>query len=291
MQKFIILCMVIVFLVPIVAEVKISIVSDKKVYQANEKITLSVKIEKTELEADADIVWDTYLFFRDSRNMPLYITPEGNKVNPEVLGMLPAEIYLQPKHWKHSDRVSMFVCACLPNTQKVIATAHTTFVIQVAPEAGPMPQLPSGAQLVLIQELSEANDRYSDYKQFDSRWKNITMGSSNGTTIGRSGCAITSAGNLIGKTPDAINKELQSNGGYSGNAIMWNKVSGLSYYGSGSISDSIFSSYHVIGDVGGHFVVLTGISSSGSYNSKDPGKSYNPVYTKSQVYSVRLYRK
>jgi len=205
--------------------------------------------------------------------------------------MLPAELTLKPTFWKQREAVVLHVYACAPNTQNVIATACTKFGIN-PPYETPQYPLPMTAQLRLVQQLSPESSRgYTDYKQFNSSWKSTTMGASNGTTIGASGCAITSVGNIRGVTPVTINSELQQDGGYSGNSLYWGKVRGLSFKGNSSISDSLFSSYHVVADVGGHWVLLTGVSSPGSYSSHDPGKSYNPTYSSSQIYSVRLYYK
>ncbi|HOH75429.1 MAG TPA: hypothetical protein PKW38_06620, partial [Paludibacteraceae bacterium] len=58
-----------------------------------------------------------------------------------------------------------------------------------------------------------------------------------------------------------------------------------------TIKDGLFKNYHVIANLGGHFVLLTGVKSSGQYYSHDPGKSRNPVYSKSQIKKVVLYKK
>jgi len=286
MKQISIAMLLIALLMPIMAEMNIVLTPAKRVFAADETIIIKVDIQNHE----EDVTWDTYLFFKDSRNTPFYITVGGTRVAPTVLGMLPPELRLKSSYWHHEEKIQLFVCLCVPNTEKVITTARTTFEINGC-ELKKHP-LPIAAELLLDQKVSEQTSRwYSDYKQFDSSWKNTTMGQNNGTTIGKSGCAISSIGNIRGITPSSINSELQSDGGYSGNSVMWSKARGLSYKGNGSISDSLFSSYHVIGDVGGHFVLLTGVESSGRYTSHDPGKSSNPVYSSSQVYSVRLYYK
>lgn len=286
MQKFIICMLCFALLAPVMAEMTVTLTPAKKYFEANENVVIKVNIQ----DREEDSVWDTYLFFKDSRNTPFYITVGSTEVTPTVLGMLPPEIHLKPTYWHQEDKVQLFVCLCVPNTEKIITIARTTFEIG-ANEAKKYP-LPVSSQLTLVQKISETPSRgYTNYKQFDSSWKNTTMGQSNGTTIGKSGCAISSIGNIRGITPATINSELQSDGGYSGNAVYWGKVRNLSYKGSGSISDSLFNSYHVIGDVGGHYVLLTGVVSSGSYSSHDPGKSSNPTYSSSQIYSVRLYYK
>jgi len=283
MKNTILVLFLIALLCPSFAELQITLTPTKKYFAANETVVIKVDVGNRE----EDMAWDTYLMYRDSRNTPFYITPDGTSLEPKVLGMLPPEIELKPAYWHQPERVQLFVCLCLPNTEKVIGMGRTFFEVGPAePEKRP---LPVAHQLLLVQEVANDTTRYTDYKQFDSSWKNTTMGQSNGTTIGASGCAITSVGNIRGITPPTINSELKSDGGYSGNYIIWSKVRGLSYKGSDEISDSLFSSYHVIADVGGHFVLLTGVQSTGKYYSKDPGKSSNPVYSSSQIYSVRLY--
>ena len=268
------------------ADFSVSLEPTQKVFQSNEIVTLKAKYETRQ----EDAVWDTYLYFTDSRNTPIYIGLQGNSLSPEKLGMLPPEIRLRPHSWKKDEVTHVFLYLCKVNTHQVLAIAHAVVRIEAVPSQI-KPLLPSGAQLLFIQEFmkEEEKDRYTDYKQFDSQWKNTAMGQYNGTTIGSSGCAISSAGNIRGATPATINTELKADGGYSGNSIIWGKVRGLSYKGAGTISDTLFSSYHVIADLGGHFVLLTGCAGTEKYYSKDPGKSSNPIYTRSQVHSVRLY--
>jgi len=268
------------------ADFSLRIQADKQNYEPGETITL-----KTSFQPKADMeVWDTYLFFSDSKQNITYIIVTENTLTPTPLGMLPPVIQLKPSNWKRDEVVRFFLCICKPNTEEVLATASAmvkidgTHILQT-------PALPVAPQLLMIQEIcNEPTDRYTDYKQFDSRWKDELL-NQGPKTIGQIGCAMTSAGNIIGWNPSDLNKYLKNNGGYSGNLLIWSGIPNVSYKGSGSISDSLFNSYHVIADVGGHFVLLTGTAGSGQYNSKDPGKSSNPVYSSSQIYSVRLYYK
>jgi hypothetical protein len=262
--------------------------AEKPVYTADETIVLTTSYK----EQAEDAVWGTYLFFMDGGRSPKYIVVgEENKLAPEALGMLPEKISLKTKNWRGMEEVRFFLCLCEEGTEKVLATASARVKI-VAKPAPHHKGLPVAGQLLLVQEVASAEESavrgYTDYKQFDSRWKNDPLGTS---TIGAIGCAMTSAGNIISCTPRDLNNYLKSHGGYSGNLIIWSAVPGISYYGSGSISDGLFGSYHVIGCLGGHFILLTGVKSSGQYYSHDPGKSSNPVYSASQIKSVRLYRK
>ena len=262
--------------------------AEKPVYTADETIVLTTSYK----EQAEDAVWDTYLFFMDGGRSPKYIVVgEENKLAPEALGMLPEKISLKATNWRAMEEVRFFLCLCEEGTEKVLATASARVKI-VAKPAPHHKGLPVAGQLLLIQEVASAEESavrgYTDYKQWDSRWKNDIMGTK---TIGQVGCAMTSCANIICWTPRDLNNYLRSNGGYTGNCIYWGKVPGISFVSFGSISDGLFNNYHVIGEVGGHYVLLTGIKSSGQYYSHDPGKNYNPVFSSGQIYSVVLYRK
>lgn len=270
-------------------DVSVSLSAEKNSYNAQQVISIQSNLQ---MDRSDEQVWDTYLYYVDSRNTPIYITTGGNSLQPKALGMLSPTIQLQAANWSKDDKVTVHVCLCEYGTEKVFSKSQVEFEVK----AGKVEQqaMPRGAELRLVQETHHINSRslgqrYSDYKQFDSRWKYEKMGSS--TTIGKSGCAMTSAGNIIGWNPHDLNNHLMSKGGYSGNLIIWSSVPYVSYAGQGSISDSLFSSYHVVGYVGGHFVLLTGAAGGGKYYSHDPGKSSNPVYSSSQIYSVRKFRK
>lgn len=263
----------------------LNITTDNSVRSAN-KVVINVDY-KAEHEDD---VWDTYLYFQDSRKTPVYVTVDGNSLDPQPLGMLPPTLELEASHWSQNETVEVHVVLCEYGTDKVLL--HASTVVEVAATQEARSALPRAPKLSLNQETQTQSESrwYSDYKQFDSRWKYDRMGASGGTTIGKSGCAMSAAANIIRTTPQSLNNTLRSNGGYSGNYIIWSKVPGTSYYGSSSMSSSLFGSYHVIANVGGHFVLLTGASGSG-FSSHDPGKSSNPVYSFSQIRDVRLYRK
>ena len=291
MRNFLILIVLLVIVSAISAEYSLTITPKKKIFAPGEVVELAADFKLSKGDSE---LWDTYLFFMDSHKIPRYIIVVRNTLKPTPLGMLPKKIKLLPVHWYRSDRVRLFLCICKPNTQKMLAITSTSIIIQGRPDKK-RPQLPESCQLRLIQALeTKSNTRssrsYTDYKQFDSRWKNELL--NNGPkTIGQIGCAMSAAGNIISWTPSNLNTYLKNNGGYSGNLIIWSKVPGISYKGSGSISASLFNSYHVIGYVGGHFVLLTSQASPGHYYSHDPGKSSNPIYSSGQIYSVKLYYK
>jgi hypothetical protein len=260
-------------------------------FQASD--TISVQVEDNMKE---DMVWDTYLYFRDWRQTPVYITYDSNSLTPKPLQMLPREIRLKPVYWSKSGMVELHLVLCKPDTQNVLAYGKLAFKIISQELLGKRSCLPSSAQLQFVPETADVQDtatreRYTDYKQWDGRWANDKLGFSE-RTIRQAGCAISSAGNIIGWTPRDINEHLKKNGGYvNGNLLVWSKVPHVRFHSWTSMADSHFQSYHVIADLGGHFVLLTGLAGAGKYHSHDPGKNYNPVYSKDQIRSVRLYNK
>lgn len=72
------------------------------------------------------------------------------------------------------------------------------------------------------------------FSQKDKRWSGKKLGTCN-TTIGTSGCFITSLAMLDGRTPDVINDLLKNNGGYSGGCNLLSdkaaQILGLQYLG------------------------------------------------------------
>jgi hypothetical protein len=283
------------------ADFKLMIKPEKPVYKADETIVLNISYEEEEVNQ----VWDTYLFFMDQTKIARYIIIDGNNsLEAKPLGMLPKTIELKPKYWLGTSNLRLFLCLCKEGTQKIFATATARLTIIGKPHGhsheealGDFPSnhpLPVAPQLLLVQEIAAEGEcearGYTDYKQFDSRWKNEIL-SAGPYTIGQIGCAMSCAANIINWTPSALNQTLKSNGGYSGNLIIWGKVPGISFVRFDSIRDSLFNEFHVIANLGGHFVLLTGIKSSGNYYSHDPGRSSNPVYSTSQIQSVVLYRK
>jgi hypothetical protein len=264
------------------ADMALTMKAEKPVYSADETIVLTTSFKAPEENA----VWDTYLFFMDWSRSPKYIVVgKENKLAPETLGMLPEKIELKATNWRSIEEVRFFLCLCEEGTEKILATASARVKI-VAKPAPHHKGLPVAGQLLLIQEVASAQESavrgYTDYKQFDPRWKDV---------LGKNGSAITSIANMICKTPLEVINYLKNNGDYNENYIYWGKVPGVSFVSFGSISDRLFNSYHVIGYVGGHYVLLTGIKSPGQYYSHDPQKNENPIYSSSQIYSVVLYRK
>ncbi|WP_372368433.1 hypothetical protein [Candidatus Uabimicrobium sp. HlEnr_7] len=229
-------------------------------------------------------VWDTYMYYTIDNNR-YYITLNGNSTERQVLGMLPQQIELSAQNWA-SKTLRVTVEIYKSNSNDLLATSQCESAIlsrkNIANE---------NPQIQFVQKFSDEKSRwYTNYKQFDSKWKYDKMGQYGGTTIGKDGCAMSSAANIINWTPRDLNSRLKGNGGYQNNLIIWTKVPYLSYAGKKSLSSSLFSSYHVIAYVGGHFVLLTG-AKSGGYGSHDPGKSSNPVYSPGQIYSTRCYSK
>ena len=129
--------------------------------------------------------------------------------------------------------------------------------------------------------VSAAED-YRAWKQSDSRWGSIKMGSTS-ITIGSEGCLVTAVTKLIIQagfrdpasfTVATLANWLNSNDGYDGNALKWAKpsqcVSGFKYHGSlasgsfesadnnGWIITQIQSGYHVVLEVnnGKHWVAV-----------------------------------
>ena len=229
-------------------------------------------------------VWDTYMYYVVAGEKQ-YVTMNGCTKERAVLGMLPKQMELSVANCG-SAQLEFFVEVCKANSRELLSTAKFAAPIaKISSERNAQPQVK------FLQKLDSESVRwYSNYKQFDSKWKYDKMGQYNGTTIGKDGCAMSSAANIIGWTPRDLNNHLKGNGGYQNNLIIWTKVPYLSYSGKKSLSSSLFSSYHVIAYVGGHFVLLTG-AKSGGYGSHDPGKSSNPVYSSGQIYSTRCYYK
>ncbi|WP_306819200.1 transglycosylase SLT domain-containing protein [Archangium lipolyticum] len=66
------------------------------------------------------------------------------------------------------------------------------------------------------------------YRQGDSDWGSRTLGS--GSTVAAQGCAMTAAAMAVSKisgkviNPGELDRHLDKNGGYSGNAIIWDKA-------------------------------------------------------------------
>jgi hypothetical protein len=272
------------------SEYSLSLSTDRAYFLSSEIVT--IKIDDN-IPSEGKF-WDTYLYFKTAGGNAIYITYDSNTIEPTPLQMLPREIQLRPVHWQKTETVELHLVLCEGDDSIVFARAQMSLEVVhdgSAVEAGALPQM---AQLQFVQEVADIpaeGERYSDYKQWDSRWANDKLGFSS-RTIRQAGCAISSAGNIIGWTPRQINEHLKSHGGYSnGNLLIWSKVPRVPFKGWVEMSDSHFRNHHVIADLGGHFVLLTGLAGSGKYHSHDPGKNSNPVFSKSQVRSARLYGK
>jgi hypothetical protein len=75
---------------------------------------------------------------------------------------------------------------------------------------------------------------YSDYKQYSGNLDSVPcayhekVGPGYTNSIKRSGCAITSLGNIIKEKPEYINEILKNNKGFNNdNNIIWEKISCL----------------------------------------------------------------
>ena len=61
--------------------------------------------------------------------------------------------------------------------------------------------------------------------QRNSKWANISLGTSKSTTIGSHGCTITCIAMLAGLTPDVVNERLNQVKGYANtNLVIWAKI-------------------------------------------------------------------
>jgi len=149
------------------------------------------------------------------------------------------------------------------------------------------------------------------YKQTNSLWSADLMGG--GGTIGAEGCVITSVAMALkyenitiggaSTTPKNFNTWLKSNGGYSGDLLVWGAVPKLSsrivfqgrYTGNTSLSAATLRTYldagnkAVIANVryGGHWVLLTNHNGSTTFNVNDPGYTqYTYNYSDMVGYAV-----
>ena len=143
-------------------------------------------------------------------------------------------------------------------------------------------------------------------KQCDNAWGTAILGSS--TTICASGCVVCSLASgmsargikISGASPTCANLNiwLKSNGGFSGNLLIWSSVAkfGLTYEGQTStlaaIKTAVKSNKIVIINVkqGGHWVLVTGYNGD-IFTVMDPGYS-RTTYTASEITSNRasVYR-
>jgi len=116
------------------------------------------------------------------------------------------------------------------------------------------------------------------------------MGNSN-TTIGRSGCFITSLAMFCGKTPNVVNSLLTKGGGYSSGGLLNSDkaaaILGLPYHGRTGIKQStlcIAETDHFAPKVPQHFFVWLG--DGNIIDSLDGKKKKNPYH----IVSYRLFQ-
>ena len=159
-----------------------------------------------------------------------------------------------------------------------------------------------------VSAACKMSQTFPTYKQCDSSWGGINMGSANGTTICKAGCLMSSvASGMAGfgrkltggvvPNPKTFNAWLQANGGYSGNLYVWGAVSApytMSYQGqSDQISvtrDSICKGLLTVLNVnnGGHWVLALGFDGD-TFTVMDPGYS-RTTYTAGEVVRSAAYK-
>jgi hypothetical protein len=145
------------------------------------------------------------------------------------------------------------------------------------------------------------------YRQCDGRWgSNALAGGSK--TICQIGCAMTSLSMILADNgiqaggsvvnPGSLNTWLKSNGGYSGNLLIWGatdklgkcKYEGKKYSGSDYKSCKACGKYVILNvHNGGHWVFMEGLSGD-KYTSRDPGNSSDPLYPISDIREAAVYR-
>ncbi|ARU61906.1 hypothetical protein CBW65_13340 [Tumebacillus avium] len=161
-------------------------------------------------------------------------------------------------------------------------------------------------------QTAEASFSAPLFKQYSSPWGDDLMGG--GDTMSESGCTVTSVamalrhkGILVSGAsadPGNLNSWLKSNGGYSGNLLVWGAVPKLSsrisfqgrYYGGTSVAASTLRSYldagnkAVIAQVrsGSHWVLLTGHNGGTTFYVNDPGYS-TTSYSYSSITGYGIY--
>jgi hypothetical protein len=160
----------------------------------------------------------------------------------------------------------------------------------------------------LTTESSEMSSScsYASYKQCDSAWGKVHLGTST-NTICNSGCAMTSVtmflqsvGNKL--TPLQLNEWLISNGGYaSKDLLIWGAVDtqfGVTFEGkntSPTVSDiqkGLDNCQGLIANVrgGSHWVLITGFVSGTTFQVHDPGFN-QATYDLSEMKQLAVYNK
>lgn len=164
-----------------------------------------------------------------------------------------------------------------------------------------------------------AISEYKSWKQGDSRWGSVYLGSS-GQTLSRIGCAVTSVAMLMVHSgsvsddnfdPGTLCNYLSSNGGFDGYGnIRWAAATGMAgdftYQGGGTLSGSqsakaseiasyLDAGYYALVSVkyGGHWVAVDKVSNGAVYMI-DPARGTNTdlfsVYSASGVGQIRLFK-
>lgn len=167
---------------------------------------------------------------------------------------------------------------------------------------------------------ASATSDYTSFKQGDSRWKNMHLGTSS-YTMSNSGCAVTALSSLMvhcgSVTSDSFNPGVlceffNNNGGFSSNGdLSWSTAtkyaSSFTFEGYETLSSSSVSGkteeieeylnegYYLIVGVkdGGHWVAIDRVE-NGTVYMFDPAKGVNTslfdTYNNSGIYKVRVFR-
>ncbi len=97
-----------------------------------------------------------------------------------------------------------------------------------SPSTRPAAQAVRAPAVELPDDIRKTDDGTPIFTQGDARWGRTRLG--HGTTIARSGCAMSSTAMAMSKitgepiTPDALNGWLAKNRGYAGDAMDWSRV-------------------------------------------------------------------
>ena len=177
-------------------------------------------------------------------------------------------------------------------------------VVKMLPSLHMYNDTTSSSTKVLTSETLSCS--YASYKQCDSAWGKVHLGTSS-NTICNSGCAMTSVamylqsiGNKL--TPLQLNEYLISNGGYaSKDLLIWGSVDtqfGVTFEGkntSPSVSDiqkGLANCQGLIANVrgGSHWVLITGFVSGTTFSVHDPGFNVDS-YDLSEMKQLAVYNK
>jgi len=139
----------------------------------------------------------------------------------------------------------------------------------------------------VVKNIDTSSCHYASYKQCDSKWGDLQLGTST-NTICHAGCAMTSvamflqtSGNNL--TPLQLNEYLISNGGYaSKDLLIWSAVDsqfGVTFQGKNKsptvdgIKQGLNNCHGLIANVrsGSHWVLITEYVSGTTFNVHDPG--------------------